>query len=90
MSETPILFSPRVPATARWCASFRTRATPDEWRKCRRALVSLIRQRLGLMMETPDLPAASFSWWVADPPWQLNTGLDAFGGTGERARCADP
>ena len=30
--------------------------TADEWRKSRRALVSLVRQRLGLMPETPLLP----------------------------------
>jgi N6-adenosine-specific RNA methylase IME4 len=56
---------------------------PDEWRKSRRALVSLVRQRLGLMPETPALPTGKFACMVADPAWQQDTGPDTFGGTGE-------
>jgi N6-adenosine-specific RNA methylase IME4 len=58
--------------------------TDDEWRKSRRALVSLVRNRLGLMPETPELPAGVFRCIVADPPWKLDTGPDVFNGTGER------
>jgi len=58
--------------------------TDDEWRKSRRALVSLVRNRLGMMPETPDLPAGVFRCIVADPPWRLDTGPDVFHGTGER------
>jgi N6-adenosine-specific RNA methylase IME4 len=58
--------------------------TADEWRKSRRALVALIRQRLGLLPETPALPEGKFSCIVADPPWQQTTGPDVFHGTGER------
>ena len=31
------------------------KVTDDEWRKSRRALVSLVRNRLGMIPETPDL-----------------------------------
>ena len=58
--------------------------TDDEWRKSRRALVSLVRNRLGLLPETPDLPEGVFSCIVADPPWKLDTGPNVFNGTGER------
>jgi len=58
--------------------------TDEEWQKSRRALVSLVRFRLGLMPETPPLPEGQFSCIVADPPWQLDTGPDVMGGTGER------
>ena len=58
--------------------------TADEWRKSRRALVSLIRHRLGLLPESPELPEGKFSCIVADPPWQQSTGPDVFHGTGER------
>lgn len=58
--------------------------TDEEWQKSRRALVSLVRFRLGLMPETPPLPEGQFSCIVADPPWQLDTGPDVHGGTGER------
>ena len=58
--------------------------TAEEWRKSRRALVSLIRQRLGLVPEAPALPAGKFSCVVADPPWQQDTGPEVFHGTGER------
>ncbi len=57
--------------------------TEDEWRKSRRSLVALVRQRLGLMPETPALPDGQFQCIVADPPWQLSTGPDVFHGTGE-------
>lgn len=58
--------------------------TDEEWQKSRRALVSLVRFRLGLMPETPELPEGQFNCIVADPPWQLDTGPDMMGGTGER------
>jgi N6-adenosine-specific RNA methylase IME4 len=57
--------------------------TEDEWRKSRRALTSLVREKLGLMPETPELPDGQFACVVADPPWKLDTGPDVFGGTGE-------
>ena len=41
----------------------------DEWRKSRRALVSLIRNRLGLVPELEKLPAGIFRCIVADPPF---------------------
>jgi N6-adenosine-specific RNA methylase IME4 len=56
----------------------------DGWRKSRRALVSDVRQRLGLNPETPPLPDGEYRCIVADPPWKLDTGPDVFGGTGER------
>lgn len=59
-----------------------TQLAPDEWRKSRRALLSLIRQRLGLI-QTPPLPDGTFRCIVADPPWQLDTGPDTFNGTVE-------
>lgn len=55
----------------------------EEWRKSRRALVSLVRQRLGVLPQTPDLPSGTYQCVVADPPWVLDTGPDTFGGTGE-------
>lgn len=54
--------------------------SPEEWRKSRRALVALVRERLGLMPETPELPDGQFACIVADPPWKLDTGPDVFGG----------
>lgn len=60
----------------------------EEWRKSRRALVSLVRQKLGLMPDTPDLPEGQFACVVADPPWRLDTGPDVFGGTGEAGHDA--
>ena len=57
--------------------------TEDEWRKSRRALIAVVRQKLGLMPETPPLPDGQFACVVADPPWRLDTGPDVFGGTGE-------
>jgi N6-adenosine-specific RNA methylase IME4 len=57
--------------------------TQDEWRKSRRTLVSLIRQRAGLIPDTPPLPDGIYRCIVADPPWKLDTGPDMFGGTGE-------
>lgn len=60
----------------------------DEWRKSRRALVSLIRQRAGLVAETPPLPDGVFRCIAADPPWKLDTGPDVFGGTGEAGHDA--
>jgi len=56
----------------------------DEWRKSRRALVSLVRQKLGLTLEAPPLPEGQFRCIVADPPWRLTTGPEVFNGTGER------
>jgi hypothetical protein len=48
--------------------------TADEWRKSRRALVALVRWRLGLLPVTPLLPEGKFSCIIADPPWQQDTG----------------
>ena len=62
--------------------------TPDEWRKSRRALLKLVRLRLGLMPVTPPLPEGLYSCIVADPPWQLDTGPDVIGGTGEAGHDA--
>lgn len=56
----------------------------DEWRKSRRALLALVRVRLGLMPETPPLPIGVYHCIVADPPWQLTTGPEVFNGTNER------
>lgn len=61
-----------------------TPLTEDEWRKSRRALVALLRQRLGLIPPTPPLPPGKFRCIVADPPWQLDTGPKVFGGTIEK------
>jgi N6-adenosine-specific RNA methylase IME4 len=58
--------------------------TDDEWQKSRRALVSLVRFRLGLMPVTPPLPEGAYQCIVADPPWRLDTGPDEMGGTIER------
>lgn len=58
--------------------------TADDWRKSRRALVALVRLRLGLMPETPPMPEGTYHCIVADPPWRLDTGPDIIGGTGER------
>jgi N6-adenosine-specific RNA methylase IME4 len=55
----------------------------NEWRKSRRALVSLVRNRLGLVPELEPLPDGIFRCIVADPPWQLDTGPDAWGTKGE-------
>ncbi len=58
--------------------------TDEEWRKSRRAFVSLVRNRVpGLRTKTPELPDGVFRCIVADPPWQLDTGPEVFGGTGE-------
>lgn len=54
--------------------------TEDEWRTSRRALVSLIRKRAGLVPETPPLPVGTFHTIVADPPWQLASGPQKLGG----------
>jgi N6-adenosine-specific RNA methylase IME4 len=62
--------------------------TEEEWRKSRRALVSLIRQRMGLVPDTPPLPDGVYRCIVADPPWKLDTGPDVFGGTGEAGHDA--
>lgn len=56
----------------------------DEWRKSRRALVSFVRNKLGMIPETPEIPDGVFRCIVADPPWKLDTGPDVFNGTGER------
>jgi N6-adenosine-specific RNA methylase IME4 len=69
-------------------ASRSGRLQPDEWRKSRRALVSLVRQRLGLTPEAPQLPEGKFACIVADPPWQQTTGPDIFNGSGERGHDA--
>jgi hypothetical protein len=44
-----------------------------EWQKSRRALVSLARQRLGMVPEMEVLPAGKFRCIVADPPWDTGT-----------------
>ncbi len=62
--------------------------TADEWRKSRRALISLVRRRLGLMPETPALPDGAYRCIVADPPWKQDTGPDAWGTTGESGHDA--
>jgi N6-adenosine-specific RNA methylase IME4 len=64
------------------------RLTEDEWRKSRRALVALVRFRLGLQPVTPPLPDGSYHCIVADPPWQLDTGPDVMDGTGESGHDA--
>jgi N6-adenosine-specific RNA methylase IME4 len=51
----------------------------EEWRKSRRALVSLVRNRLGLVPELEPLPTGIFRCVVADPPWVMDTGPDGFG-----------
>lgn len=56
----------------------------EEWRKSRRAFVSLVKNRLGIIPETPELPAGVFRCVCADPPWKLDTGPEVFNGTGER------
>lgn len=61
---------------------------PEEWRKSRRALVMIVRERLGEMPETPPLPDGQYRCIVADPPWKLDTGPDVFGGTGESGHDA--
>jgi N6-adenosine-specific RNA methylase IME4 len=60
----------------------------QEWRKSRRSLVSLIRNRTGDLPETPPLPNGVYRTVVADPPWQLDTGPDSFGTVGERGHDA--
>lgn len=60
----------------------------EEWQKSRRALVALVRWRLGLMPETPPLPEGTYRCIVADPPWRLDTGPDIMGGTGEAGHDA--
>jgi N6-adenosine-specific RNA methylase IME4 len=62
--------------------------TDDEWRKSRRALVALVRYRLGLQPVTPPFPTGSYHCIVADPPWTLDTGPDVMYGTGERGHDA--
>lgn len=61
---------------------------PEAWRYSRRAMVARARAVLGLLPDTPELPAGTFSCVVADPPWQLDTGPDTWGGTGERGHEA--
>lgn len=51
----------------------------EEWRRSRRALVSLVRNRMGLEPELEPLPEGIFRCIVADPPWELSTGPDAWG-----------
>lgn len=63
--------------------------TQEEWRKSRRALVSLIRQRAGLVPPTPPLPDGIYRCIVADPPWKLDTG-PGFGATIESGHDALP
>ena len=58
--------------------------TDDEWRKSRRALVALVRYKLGLQPVTPPMPEGTYRCIVADPPWRLDTGPDEMHGTIER------
>ena len=58
--------------------------TDEEWRKSRRAFLSLVRNRAGLRPDTPKLPEGVFRCIVADPPWKLDTGPEVFNGTAER------
>lgn len=60
----------------------------NDWRKSRRALVSLIRNRTGDLPKAPPLPSGTYRTIVADPPWQLDTGPDSFGTVGERGHDA--
>jgi len=60
----------------------------SEWCKSRRALIALIRQKLGLIPPTPELPEGIFRLIVADPPWTLDTGPDTFGGKIEKGHDA--
>lgn len=60
---------------------FKAKLTPEEWRKSRRALIALIRVRLGLIPPTPELPQGKYRVIVADPPWKLDTGPNVMGGT---------
>jgi N6-adenosine-specific RNA methylase IME4 len=53
----------------------------EEWRYSRRTVVRTVRERLGLVPETPPLPAGEFATIVADPAWELDTG-PAFGTAG--------
>jgi N6-adenosine-specific RNA methylase IME4 len=46
----------------------------EEWRKSRRALIKLIRHRLGLQPDLIPLPDGIFRCIVADPPWEQTTG----------------
>jgi N6-adenosine-specific RNA methylase IME4 len=41
-----------------------------EWRRSRRGLVTVIRERLGLGPELPEMPKGIYSCIVIDPPWQ--------------------
>lgn len=54
----------------------------EEWRHSRSTVIRIIRERLDLVPETPDLPEGLFATVVADPPWQLDTGEAAFGSAG--------
>jgi N6-adenosine-specific RNA methylase IME4 len=68
--------------------AFNCLSDDDEWRKSRRALVALVRQRCGLIPDTPPLPVGQFRCIVADPPWKLDTGPTVFNGTGESGHDA--
>lgn len=52
----------------------------DEWRYGRQSVVRKVREKAGLVPETPPLPTGQFATIVADPPWQLDTG-GTFGGS---------
>lgn len=65
-----------------------THLDENEWCKSRRALVSFLRQKLGLLPEVPPLPAGIFRCIVADPPWQQDTGPDTWGGKIEKGHDA--
>ena len=44
----------------------------EEWRKSRRSLVALVRERAGLVPESPPLPRGIYDVLLADPPWQYD------------------
>jgi N6-adenosine-specific RNA methylase IME4 len=46
----------------------------EEWRKSRRALIKLMKRRLGMQPELAPLPDNIFRCIVADPPWDVTTG----------------
>jgi N6-adenosine-specific RNA methylase IME4 len=45
-----------------------------EWRKSRRALIKLMKHRLGIQPELAPLPDNIYRCIVADPPWEVTTG----------------
>jgi N6-adenosine-specific RNA methylase IME4 len=57
---------------------------PREWRRSRRSMILLIRERLGLQPPLEALPEGKFRCIVADPPWEQKAGPPfASGGTSD-------